>query len=126
MRVRILGRVCAALGRPIRGFLEKSELCLLVFFEIIRVDRLRLDGGMDCGASGRDARVDRIAELACMIVAPRLQDRGVLGKRLAIAAMQSVPLLLECDAIVEVRLVGVRKFQPGFRHRPLLPKHQWR
>ena len=126
MRVRILGRAPAALVGPRRRLLEKRELRLFRLLDVVGVDRLRLDRGIDAGASGRSAGFDRPLELAGMIVAPGILDGGVLGKRLAVTAVKALPVFFERRAVVGIGLVSVREFQPLLRHAAPLQQSCYR
>ena len=116
VRVGVLGRLRTPLRGPARRLFEQRELRLGRLFEVVGVNRLRLDRRVRAGAACSDTCFDRLLELAGVIVAPRVEDGYILGERLAVAAVQPVPLALERRAVVGIRLVGMGKFRPLLRH----------
>src|SRR5204863_2411186 len=84
MRIGVLRRIVATLVGPGGGLLEKRELRLVALLQIIRIDRLRLDGRIDTRTTGGASRLDGALEIAGMIMTPRVDDGGLLPILLAI------------------------------------------
>ena len=117
MRVGVLRRIVATLVGPGGGLLEKRELGLVALLQIIRIDRLRLDGRIDTRTTGGASRLDGALEIAGVIMTPRIDDGGFFRIRLAIALVQARPVLLETRGIVHVGLIGMWELEPFCCHR---------
>ncbi|KFB71037.1 MAG: hypothetical protein AW09_003837 [Candidatus Accumulibacter phosphatis] len=111
--VDISRRLFLLLLAALRNLHQQTALFLVIRLEIRGIDRRRLVGRVITREATSQADLDSLAKVAGVITPPGLLYSRILGKRLAVAAMQPRPVHLQCRSGIEVCLVRIGKLVPG-------------
>jgi hypothetical protein len=92
---------------------EQGALTLVISLEVIRVDGGRLVGRVIAGQTTGQTRFDGLSKVSGVITAPGVRYFRIVRKRLAVAAMQACPVLLQRSTGIAIGFFGIGKLAPG-------------